>query len=88
MRDLQPFTMSIRCGQCVVSPAKQGVVVVCSCPSAASWVAVCAPSQSESSGGSHLKSKKVLKKRSFYYFNKGENFKPYKSLNKVNKIIL
>lgn len=88
MRDLQPFTTSIHCGQRLVSLPKQGFVVICNWPSAASWVVVCTPSQSESSGGSHLKSKDVLKKRSFYYFNKGENFKPYKSLNKVHKIIL
>lgn len=88
VRNLQPFTKNIRCGKCLVSPATQGAEAVGSCPSSASSVAVCAPSQSERAEGSRLKSNKVLKKKTFSSFSKGENIKPYKFLSKVRKIIL
>lgn len=92
MRDLQPFIKNISCGKCLVSPAKEEVEAVSTCPSSASAKEgyVCStPRQSESSDGSHLKFNKVVKKKkSFHSFNKGENFKPYKFSNTVLKAIL
>lgn len=66
MRDLQPFIKNISCGKCLVSPAKEEVEAVSTCPSSASAEEgyVCStPRQSESSDGSHLKFNKVVKKK-------------------------
>lgn len=81
--NLQPFSENLYC-KYLVSPAEQGVEAVCSCPSSANSVAMCAPSP-ESLMEVIWNPIKFFSKRSSHYFSSGENFKPYKFLKKFEK---